>query len=93
MITDEPSVLTWMIALAPRAQASPAGHHWWRELVTDTWRCAYDQWQLDAEAASNGWKTELHEFKAHTPVPRLSQFMIGLSRGSLIPEYALEVRR
>lgn len=83
-MTDEPAVLTWMIALAPRPPTR-IGRHWWRELVTTHWRSAYHQWHRDAEAASNGWATELDEFRAENPVPRLSQFMAGLSSGRIAP--------
>lgn len=85
MVTDEPAVLTWMIALAPRPRYR-VGRHWWRELVTSTWRAAHDQWHADAEAASNGWATELAEFRALNPIPKLSDFMAGLSSGRMAPE-------
>lgn len=84
MVTDEPAVLTWMIALAPRPRYV-VGRHWWRELVRTTWRSAYDQWHRDAEAASNGWATELAEFRAAHPVPKLRDVMVGLSSGAIAP--------
>lgn len=86
LITDEPAVLTWAIALAPRPATEPIGRHWWRELVTSTWRAAYDQWQADAEIAAIGYATELEEFKAQRPVPTLRGFMAGLSTGAIAPE-------
>lgn len=50
MFTDEPEVLTWMIALAPRPRRpEPTGRHWWRELVTDAWRAADHAWWLHRE--------------------------------------------
>ena len=86
MNTDEPAVLTWMIACAPRPRFSTDGKHWWRDLVTETYRAARDQWLLDAEAASVGYATELAEFRAAHPAPRLSDFMVALSCGAMPPE-------
>lgn len=40
MIGEDPAVLTWRIALAPRPRAEPVGRHWWRQLVTETYRAA-----------------------------------------------------
>lgn len=42
-VTDEPAVLAWMIATAgERRPRAPRRRHWWRELVTDTYRAARD---------------------------------------------------
>lgn len=88
MFTDEPAVLTWMIALAPRPR-EPQRRHWWRDLVTDAWFAADQAWQLEAEAASVGYATELAEFAALKPRPRLRDFMVHLSTGAVAPERAL----
>ena len=55
------------------------GPNWWRELVTDTLRCADQVWQLEAEAAGNGWATELREFRAVHPRPTLRAFLEGMA--------------
>ena len=89
MLTDEPAVLTWMIALSPRPKPEPVGGHWWRELVTSSWRAAWDQWEADAEVAAIGYETELAEFREQHPPPTLKAFMTGLSSGSLAPEAVL----
>lgn len=54
--------------------------NWWHEHVMETWRAAYDQWCADAEAASNGWATELAEWRETHPTPTLKATLIGLSR-------------
>lgn len=84
MQTDEPAVLTWMLALAPRPQlrVSSPGHHWWREMVTDAWQNATDAWLAHREAVSLGYATEQVEFEREHPRPRLGDFMVHLSRGS-----------
>lgn len=79
-MTDEPAVLTWQIALAPRPRFTTNGRHWWRDMVTQAWRAAYDQWLLDLEAA---------EFRAENPPPLLRDFMRHLASGALAPEHAL----
>lgn len=86
MRTDEPSVLTWRIALAPRPRFSTGGRHWWREFVVDAFRAADHAWYLEAEAASVGYATELAEFAAEKPRPRLRDFMVHLSTGAHAPE-------
>ena len=55
--------------------------HRWRETVTDAWRSATQAWELQAEAESYGYKTELAEFAAANPRPQLKHFMIHLSHG------------
>lgn len=85
--TDEPSVLTWACALAPRPRApAPTGRHWWREYVTETWRAAYDAWQIAHEEASRGYEAEAAEHRAANPPPTLRATMTGLSSGQLAPE-------
>ncbi|HEU5032710.1 MAG TPA: hypothetical protein VFV01_47860 [Spirillospora sp.] len=85
-ITDEPAVLTWQIALAPRPRFSTGGRHWWRELVTDAFRSATQAWWLDREAVALGYPTEMAEYEAAHPRPRLKDFMVHLSRGQVAPE-------
>jgi hypothetical protein len=88
VVTDEPAVLTWMIALAPRPgyRVSPPGRHWWRELVTDLWRNADHTWWLAREAFAVGNRTEMAEFQELHPRPMLRDFMVGLSQGSVDPD-------
>lgn len=54
------------------------GRNWWREFVMDHLTTATQAWQLEAEAASNGWTTEFQEFKALHPMPQLKVFLVGL---------------
>jgi hypothetical protein len=84
MQTDEPAVLDWMLALAPRPQmrVSAPGHHWWRELVTDAWFMANHAWELEREAFANGHATEEREFEDLRPRPKLGDFMSHLSTGA-----------
>lgn len=56
--------------------------HWWRELVVDTWFWANNAWEGQAEEASNGWATEMAEFRAEHSQPQLKHFMIELSPGT-----------
>lgn len=99
-MTDEPAVLTWRIALAPRPRAEPRGRHWWREYVTSTWRAAHDSWaalrssgldlgsSVAGGAGSNmaAYQLSDEEFAAIFPQPRLADFMVALSTGALAPE-------
>jgi hypothetical protein len=89
MLTDEPEVLTWMIALAPQPTREPVGRHWWRELVTEAWRCADHAWWLEREAVAVGYATEMAEFALQHPRPKLSDFMVHLSSGRWAPEGVL----
>ena len=57
------------------------GRNRWRDAVTDAWSCADHAWWLEAEAASNGWATELAEYRAAHPRPNLGDFMRHLSYG------------
>lgn len=89
LVTDEPAVLTWMIALAPVRRAEPVGRHWWRELVTEAWSSATHAWWLEREAEAIGYATEQADFEALNPRPRLRDFMEHLATGALAPETAL----
>lgn len=84
--TDEPAVLTWMIALAPRPRVEPTGRHWWREMVWDAWHSADQAWQAQREAVAIGYATEEREFAEAHPRPNLGGFMRALSSGALAPE-------
>lgn len=55
----------------------PLNH--WVAHVHDQWLLATLVWERDAEAASNGWATELAEFEAAHPRPRFKDFLVGLS--------------
>lgn len=90
-LTDEPAVLTWMLALAPRPamRVSSPGHHWWRELVTEAWRTATLAWEADRERVALGYSTEMIEYEAAHPRPRLGDFMRHLSTGAWSPEAVL----
>lgn len=87
--TDEPAVLTWMIALAPQPCRVPTGRHWWRELVTDAFRCARDAWEHQEDLVAMDYPTERREFAEKHPKPRLADFMVHLSTGAWSPEQVL----
>lgn len=53
----------------------------YRPRALDAWRCAMDQWDKDAEAASNGKAAELADYAAAHPKPQLRDFMVHLSGG------------
>lgn len=96
MQTDEPAVLSWMMALAPRpgARVSAPGHHWWRELVTEVHQHAaaaraalressHPAYQA-AGAGNSGaayYQLSDDEFDLLHPAPRLKDAMVYLSRG------------
>ena len=54
--------------------------HWWRDQVTGDFYNATHTWELDAEAASLGYPTELAEYAAEHPRPTLKGFMLALAR-------------
>lgn len=91
LITDEPAVLTWAIALANHDRFLPAPEprrHWWRELVVTTFRDARDQWEANRERCeSRGGSMQLedYEYRAAHPAPTLKAFMVGLSKGQIEP--------
>jgi hypothetical protein len=51
----------------------------WVQYVYDQWFWAMAAWERDAEAASNGWATELAEWEETHPRPQFKHFMIELS--------------
>lgn len=89
MLTTDPAVLTWMIALSPRPAPPPIGGHWWREMVTEAWRSADQAWWLEREAVAVGYATEMAEFAQVKPRPKLRDFMVHLSSGHYSPEGVL----
>lgn len=54
--------------------------HWWRELITSEFYNATHAWELDAEAESLGYTTELEEYAATHPRPTLKGFMVANAR-------------
>lgn len=56
------------------------GRNWWREYVTDAWRCADHAWWLAMEDATSLWATEMAEWAETHPRPTLKGFMIGLAQ-------------
>lgn len=54
--------------------------HWWRELITSEFYNATHAWELDAEAESLGYATELDEYAAEHSRPTLKGFMVALAR-------------
>lgn len=75
----------WRICLAPRPRSAPVGRHWWRELVTQTFRDWSDVYAQQMEAACAGWATEEAEYRAAHPPPTLRHVLEGLSQGSMFP--------
>jgi hypothetical protein len=53
----------------------------WVSMVYDAWRAAHDAWEAEAEHVAIGYDTELREFAATHPRPRLKDFMVHLSYG------------
>jgi hypothetical protein len=95
-VTEDPSVLSWMIVMAPRPRAEPTGRHWWRELVTSTFRDHRDARDALRESSTvvNGhgadttvaaYQLEDAEFDQRFPKPTLRAVMVGLSQGSMAP--------
>ena len=83
---EDPAVTSWRIALAPQGRPKPTGRHWWRELVTDAFTCAREAWEQERELVALGYDTEEAEYAEQVPPPRLRDFMVHLSQGSLSPE-------
>lgn len=82
---QDPAVVAWQCALAPRPRFTTGGRHWWRELVTDSWRAANHAWELDREAVAIGYATEMAEYQAANPRPTLGDFMRHLSARATVP--------
>lgn len=79
----DPSVVDWHIALAPVAR--PARPHWWRELVTSTYRDARDAWHALRESEPC-LQLEDDEFRQLHPPPTLRSVLVGLSTGGTAPD-------
>lgn len=58
-----------------------ARRHPWRDSVVGAWRDATDAWLVERESVAIGYGTEMAEFEARTPRPRLRDFMIHMSHG------------
>lgn len=95
--TEDPAVIAWRMALAPRPQHR-VGRHWWRELVTDTYHSARDAWQALREsgtpaygaagAANSGaacYQLTDAEFAELYPPPTLHDAMRALMGAQLDP--------
>lgn len=101
MLSEDPSVTTWRLAIArhqARQPAPPPRRHWWRDLVTETYHAARDArahlresgTHLDvaggAHANVSAYQVEAAEFdQAHPPVT-LAEVMRGLSHGRYAPD-------
>lgn len=96
--TDEPAVLTWMIALAPRPHYSTGGRHWWRELVTQTYRAARDARSAlresshpvysvagTANSGAAAYQLSDAEFDEAFPAPRFGDVLHAMSTGAIEP--------
>ncbi|MGH3973207.1 MAG: hypothetical protein ACRDS9_07770 [Pseudonocardiaceae bacterium] len=64
----------------PRRRYIQRRRHWWRDLITNEFYNATHAWELDAEAESLGYATELAEYAADHPRPTLKGFMVALAR-------------
>lgn len=98
---EDPAVLSWRIALAPRPRYSTAGRHWWREAVTDLYRAARDAREALREsglpappsvAGSAGsavayYQLSDEEFERCHPAPRFGDYLVELSQGARGPEW------
>lgn len=95
---EDPAVAVWRIALAPRPRHSTNGRHWWRELVTSTYRDARDAWEARRESGAPAWgaagaansgvalyQLSDEEFAQLHPPPRFADFLVGLSSGAHDP--------
>ena len=93
----DPSVLSWHLSIAAYRHAfpRPVRRHWWRDLVTDTYRSARDardalresSCYVDApggDYATAAYQVSDQEFDAHHPPVRLADVMRALShRGAM----------
>lgn len=50
---QDPAVVTWMLALAPRPRVEPTGRHWWREYVTAAYVEAREAWETRFDLEAN----------------------------------------
>ena len=57
--------------------------NWWIQLVYDTWRSDWDDYQKRLEEASVGYATEASEFKERNPAPTIKRTMIGLKHNRM----------
>lgn len=52
----------------------------WVQEITEAWRSATEAWERQAEAVALGYDTELAEYAAVNPKPRLKDFMVHMSQ-------------
>lgn len=52
----------------------------WVQTCVDAWECATEAWLLEREAEAVGYTTEMAEFEAAHPRPRLQDFMVHMSK-------------
>lgn len=97
---EDPAVLSWRIALAPRPRYL-SGSHWWRDLVTRTYREARDARDAMREsgALATGaiagtahsdaawYQVSDDEFDQAVPPVTFRDVLVGLSGGALEPEW------
>lgn len=96
---EDPAVLTWRIALSPRPRHSTNGRHWWRELVTNTYRDARDAWEARRESGAPAWNAagaansdvamyqlSDQEYAELYPPPRFGDFLAELASGARAPD-------
>lgn len=95
---EDPSVLSWRVALAPRPRYV-AGSHWWRDLVSRTYRDARDardrlrqsgqvaSGRVAGTANSDVAYYQLSDDEFDQAVPRVTfaEVLEGLSSGRLEP--------
>lgn len=94
---EDPAVLSWRIALAPRPRYR-AGRHWWRELVTHTYRDWRASWEAGRESDAPAWgaagaansgvachQLSDEEYEALFPRPQFRDVLVGLSGGGIAP--------
>lgn len=53
--------------------------NWWAAMVRETYLLAAEAWDLAAEAATNGYETELAEYAELNPRPTLGSTMRDLA--------------
>lgn len=64
--------------------------HTWRNDVSEAWLLATHAWLLERERVAVGYATEMADFEANHPRPRLADFMSAMSPG-VAPEVLAEL--
>lgn len=91
---EDPAVTAWRIALAPRPRYSTNGRHWWREMVTETYRDWRASWEEGRESNLPAWgvagaansgvachQLSDEEYATLHPAPLFRDVLVGLSGG------------